>query len=101
MGRHAMGRACGAGDIFATAKTGVDQVPLAQQLEGVRVTPHVVGLAMDRPVPRNAEPSQIYQDRRLEFLAAARLIDILDPQPEQAALGARRAKGEQRRIGMA
>ena len=46
----------------------------------------VIGLAAHRPVPVEAEPAEIVQDRRLELGPAAGRVDILDAQQEPAGI---------------
>src|SRR5262245_29532090 len=55
----------------------------------LRLAPHVC-------FPRHAEPTEILEDRRLEFRPTARPIDVLDAQQEPPASRARHVVIEQR-----
>jgi hypothetical protein len=44
------------------------------------------GLPPDRRRPGQTEPGQVFENRRLEFGAAADGVDVLDAQDEAAAL---------------
>src|SRR5262249_9199422 len=44
----------------------------------------MLALAAHRRLPYEAEPGEILEDRRLEFGAAARAVDILDAQQQAA-----------------
>ena len=58
-------------------------------------------LAAHRFFPGNAQPMQIFEDRALEFGAAARAVDVLDAQQEAPTIGARRLIGAERRKSVA
>ena len=55
------------------------------------------GLAPHRLFPRDAEPGEVFVDRRLEFRPAARRVDVLDAQQEAPAHLARHLEIDQRR----
>src|SRR5690606_16207639 len=58
-------------------------------------------LATYRPLPVEAEPGEIFEDRLLEGGAAAPGIDILDPQQEPSAGRRRGVPAGQRGMGVA
>src|SRR6185437_6939829 len=91
----------GARDIGAGAETGIEQPGLVEPAERVAIIGEMLGLAAHIAVPVDAEPAQIVGDGGDELRAAARAVDILDPQPEFAARVARLAPREQRRISVA
>ena len=88
-------------DLGAGAEAGVEHALLTQGLQGIGVVRHVLGLAAYRPVPVDAQPGEVLEDRLLEGRPAARTVDVLDAQQEAAALGAGIGPGDQRRIGVA
>ena len=57
----------------------------------------MLALAPHRPLESHAEPFEILEDRRLEFRAAARRVDILDAQEKPSAAGSRRIRVDERR----
>jgi hypothetical protein len=61
----------------------------------------MIGLAAHRLFPGEAEPSQIFGERRFEFRATAGAVDILDPEQEAAAIGLGGAIAEERRMRVA
>jgi hypothetical protein len=54
-------------------------------------------LPQHRPLPVEAKPRQVTQDRGLELGSAAGEIDVLEAQDEPAARGPRRLERDQRR----
>ena len=89
-------------DLRAGAETGVDQPEPVEGGQRRRVVVHMLGLAPDSRLPAEAEPVEVFVDRRLEFGAAAAAIDILDPEQEFSAVrGVRVRVREQRRVSVA
>ena len=72
-------------DLAPGAKAPIDQCPFDQLIQGAAIIRHVLGLAADGFLPRQAQPSQVLKDRRLIFGAAARGVDVLDAQKEASA----------------
>ena len=91
----------GGGDIGAAAEARIFETHGAQPVERRVVHRAACRLAHDRPVPIDAEPCQVIVDRRLEFGAAARVVDVLDAQAELAAGLPRPPPAGERRKGVA
>ena len=89
----------GGGDNLGPAhECRVDQVHglEARQSRGVGI--HMLRLAADRFLPRQPEPGEVREDRRLVFRAAAGRVDVLDAQQEAPVCGAAgRVTGERRK----
>ena len=88
------------GDFGARAETGIEQphVPQARQRRGIGIAAR--RLEQHRPVPIQPQPLKVGQDRSDMIGAAARAIDILDPQEEAPAARARQIVRQHRRIGV-
>ena len=89
------------GDVGAGAEAGIDQARALQALERGRIRGRPLRLDQHRLVPVEAEPAQVLEDPVDELGPAARLVEILDPQPELAAALARPSMAERRAVGMA
>jgi hypothetical protein len=80
---------------------GIEETLCLETIERGAVVGEMFGLHPYVAVPIEAEPSEILQNRRSEFRAAAAAVDILDAQQKAPARRARRAPADQRRMGMA
>ena len=82
-------RAAGPGDLGLDLAPGAEarvQQPLSFEAgERVAVIVDMLGLAAQRPVPGEAEPGEVLDDRVVVFGAAAGMVDVLNPQQEAAA----------------
>ena len=65
------------------------------------VVVEMLGLPPHRLLPFEAEPGEVFVDRRLELRPAARRVDVLDAQQQPAAGRARHVEVQQRRQRMA
>src|SRR3546814_1227842 len=85
--RHARGDL--ARDSRTGAEAGVDEAPRLQRLErgGIGIAP--VRLEQHVAVPAQPQPGEVGEDRLDMLGAAARAVDILDPEQEPPAAGAR------------
>jgi hypothetical protein len=98
---------CGAGagylfhDVLARAEAGIDDSQGVEPGECCPIVRHVRRLVADGPVPSEAEPGEILQNRLGEGGPAARVVDVLDAHQEAAAGAARLPPGEDGRIGRA
>ena len=99
-GRAARHRACAERRRIAGCRRGCRSTDTAGRAPPAhparRDTPAVLRLHADLAIPIETEPGQVLQDRRGEFGAATRGIDVLEAQQEPAAGFARAAPGEQR-----
>jgi len=89
------------GDLAARAEAGIDEPGRLQPREGDAVVVEVIRLPSRRPIPDEAEPRQVLEDRGLELRAAARAVDVLDAEEEDAAARPRLALGEERGVTVA
>ena len=74
---------------------------MAQAFKRSLIVSQMVRLAQDRLFPRQAQPGEVFVDRRLVLWSAAGGVDILDAQDEATARRLRRVIGHQRRKGVA
>ena len=89
------------GDVGAGAETGIEQALPAQPAERRLVQVQAPGLPGHRPVPAQAEPFEVPQDRLDMLGPGAGAVDILDAQGEAAAMRPRVIVRLDRRPGMA
>ena len=87
--RVAVRRVQRGGDIRAGAEAGVNQAARAQLFERRFVVGAALRLDQHRLVPVEPEPAQVLVDAVDELGPAARLVEVLDPEQELAAAGAR------------
>ena len=73
------------GDVRPAEKGGVEEAELVELGEALPIEFEAVALPEHRPVPLQAEPVQILDDRRLEFRPRPHPVDILDPQEDAPA----------------
>ena len=73
------------GDLRAGAEAGIDQAARLQVHQRLGIGAHAGGLAQRRLVPGQAQPFEVVENRLDEFVAAAALVDVLDPQQEIVA----------------
>src|SRR5258707_12548964 len=78
------------GDVGAGAEAGIDQPERAQLLERGGISRGALGLDDRWPIPCEAEPMQVLFNARNELGAAARPVEVFDPQQELTAALARR-----------
>ncbi len=97
----ALRRGRGLGDIPARTETGIKHAERIELRQGRAIFGEMRGLPPHRPIPIEAEPSEIFQNRRCEVFPDARGIDIFETQEKPASALPRRHPGEKRRIGMA
>jgi hypothetical protein len=88
-------------DVGAGAEAGIDQAADIERIERAAVIGEMLGLPPHVPVPVEAEPAQVREDRRLELAPTAADVDVLDAQQEAPARLARPRPGDTRRIGVA
>ena len=72
-------------DAPARAEAGIEEPPRRKPGGGRPVVVEMLRLAPHRPLPGQAEPGEVLVEGPLELGAAARDVDILDPQQEAAA----------------
>jgi len=72
-------------DVGACAEAGIGEASRLQRLQRIFVCPGALRLNERRVVPIQSEPAQILEDSIDEFGAAARLVEVLDPQQEFSA----------------
>ena len=103
MQRRAVGVALAAdgGDLTARAVAGIDQPALAQRGEGGRVIGDVLALAAGAKLVSDAEPLQVFEDRRLVFGAAAGGVGVFEAQQQAGAVARGEVGVAQRGIGVA
>ncbi len=89
-----------AGNLGAALEARVDQILCFEPRERLPIERKMFGLAPHLCVPAHAEPSEILEDRCLEFRPAARLVDVLDAQQEASAARPRHVVIDQRRVRM-
>jgi hypothetical protein len=77
------------GNVGAGAEAGKDEAARFEIGERRVVGRSPLGLDQRRPIPLQAEPAQVLHDPVDELGAAARRVEILDPQQELAAARAR------------
>ena len=70
------------GDFRAGAEAGIDQAVRLQVHQRLGIGAHAGGLAQGRLVPGKPQPFQVIENRLDELVAAAALVDVLDPQQE-------------------
>src|SRR3546814_13558935 len=88
------------GELLAGAEAGIDQAARLQRRERLRIVGEVVRLPPHRLLPHEAQPGQVFQDRRLEFRACAVGVAVLAAE-QQAAARSGGAGGEEARGGVA
>ena len=91
----------GPGDVAAAAEAWEDEAPKAEPLEGGVVIRKVLGLPPDGLLPAQPQPREVREDGLLVVRAAARLVDILDPEEKPALHPPGQLGVQQRRIGVA
>ena len=84
-------------DLGAALEARIDEALRVELRERLAVGVEMPGLAPHRLFPGDAEPGEVFQDRRLVFGPAARRVDILDAQQQAPARRARHLGVEQRR----
>lgn len=80
-----MRRAGSGQDITPGTVTGIDQPVIAQLPPCLEVKGAPVALQDRTFLPLQSEPSQVFQNRLLEFGPATRTIEIFNPQHQRAA----------------
>ncbi len=90
-------RGDGAADFRSRAEARVDEALPTEFVEMRAVKLAMLRLAAHRALPRQPEPFEVLEDRRLEFRPAARRVDILDAQQNSAAASSRRVTVDERR----
>ena len=89
------------GDIGTGAEAGIDETPLPEPVQCVCIAFRPLRLDDRLAVMGDAEPGQILENAVDELRAAATRIQILDPEQELPAAGARMGMAERRRKGVA
>ncbi|MCY1169494.1 hypothetical protein D9M73_95260 [compost metagenome] len=87
-------------DFRARAEAGIEQPHRAQPRQGRSISLLPRRLEQHRPIPLQPQPGEVRQDRLDMFRPAARAVNILDPQQETPAAGARQIVRQHRRIGV-
>ena len=88
------------GDLGPGAEARIKHAHLVEPGEGGAVILEMLGLATDRRLPGEAKPSQVFEDRRLEFRSAAGRVYVLDPQKKPTARSNGRLESQMGRIGV-
>src|SRR5439155_20703455 len=83
------------------AETGVEQAHRLEPRERGAVIGEMLRLAADRPVPREAEPRQVGNDRSGKMRSAPGVVDVLDAQEKPPTGRTRRFPAIERRADMA
>ena len=75
-------------DIRAGAKAGINKRSITQTIESSFVFGSALGLHEDRPIPGQSEPIEVLENSIDIFLAASRLVEVLNAKPEFVAASA-------------
>ena len=89
------------GDVGAGAEAGVDQGLLLEAIQRLGVTPGALRLDDGLSVVLEAKPGEVLENLLDELRPAAAGVEILDPQQELPAAGARMGMAQRRRKGVA
>jgi hypothetical protein len=79
----------------------IDETPVPQARQGFTIVVEMVGLAPDGPLPVDAEPGEVAEDRLLVTRFGPRQVDVLDAQQDPSAFVGRQAGVQHRRERMA
>lgn len=86
------------GDFGARAEARIDETACFEARERVAISINAFRLPQYRPLPVQAQPCQVLEDRLFEFGPRTRRIDVLDPDDELSAFG--RVFRKQRRVSV-